>query len=232
MRRLLIAVTAMAVVVCASPASAQVRRPLVYRDTPHAGSWELGGGVVWTGGFTGPTSSAELTRNGQSSGGFDLFTAAGEMKGGVGAGATIAVFLSRSVAVEGGFRVSQPSVRYRLSGDAEEASDITAQENLTRYVFTGSLLVHLRRMSPGVSTVPFIAAGAGYVRDLHQGNELLETGTEFHGVVGLKYWFNTTASNRFGIRGEAGVSMTDGGFDFSDKSRLVPIASASLVYLF
>lgn len=232
MKRLFMAVTAAAVVVCASAASAQGRRPFVYRDTPHAGSWELGGGVVWTGGFSGPSSTAELTRNGQSSGGFDLFTAAGEVTGGVGAGATIAVFLSRRVAVQGGFRVAQPSVSYRLSGDAEDAASISAQEDLARYVFTGSLLIHLRQMSPGVSTVPFIAAGAGYVRDLHQGNELMETGTELHGVVGLKHWFNSTARRRFGIRGEAGVSRIDGGFDFRDKSRLVPIASASLIYLF
>jgi hypothetical protein len=223
---------AVAVVVCASAAGAQVRRPFVYRETPHAGSWEIGGGITWIGGFTGPTSTAELTRNGQSSGGFDLFTAEGELQGRPGARATLAVFLSRRVAVEGGFRFSQPVVSYRLSGDAEEAPDVTAHENLTRYLFTGSFVVHLRQMSPGVSAVPFVAAGAGYVRDLHQGNELMETGREFHGVVGLKYWFNSTAPRRLGIRAEAGVSMTDGGFDFSDKSRTVPIVAASLVYLF
>jgi hypothetical protein len=229
--RLAAAMAVAAVVVCASTASAQGRRPLVYRDTPHAGSWEIGGGVVWAGGFTGATSTAELTRNGEDSGGFDLFTAAGELKGRMGAGATLAFFVSSSVAVEGGFRFSQPVISYRLSADAEEAPDTTAQENLARYVFTGSLVVHLRRMSPGVSTVPFIAAGAGYIRDLHQGNELMETGQAFHGVVGLKYWFNA-APRRLGVRGEVGVSMTDGGFDFSDKSRVVPIAFASLVYLF
>ena len=232
MRRSAIAVMTIVVVVCATAVSAQTRRPFVYRDVPHAGSWEIGGGVIWTGGFTGPTSSAELTRNGETSGGFDLFTAAGEMKGGAGVNARLGVFVSRKVAIEGGFRFSQPTVNYRLSGDAEEAAETTATETLSRYVFTGSLLVHLRRMGPGVSMVPFIAGGAGYVRDLHDGNELMETGTEFHGVAGLKYWFNATAQRRFGIRGEAGVSMTDGGFDFSDKSRVVPIASASLVYLF
>lgn len=232
MRRPLIVVLTAALVVCASTVSAQGRGPFVYRDTPHAGSWEIGGGVVWTGGFTGPTSTAELTRNGESSGGFDLFTAAGDMKAGAGVNARLGIFVSRTIAVEGGFRFSQPTVSYALSGDAEDASDTDATESLSRYAFTGSLIVHLRRMSPGVSLVPFIGGGAGYVRDLHEGNELMETGTEFHGVAGLKYWFNSTAPRRFGIRGEAGVSMTDGGFDFSDKSRVVPIASASLIYLF
>ena len=228
----MIAVTTIAIVVWSSAVFGQTRKPAVYRETPHAGSWEIGGGLVWTGGFTGPTTTAELTRNGESSGGFDLFTAAGELEARPGVNARIAVFVSRSVAVEGGFRFSQPTVSYRLSGDAEEAAETTATENLSRYVFTGSLVVHLRRMSPGVSLVPFIAGGAGYIRDLHQGNELMETGTEFHGVAGLKYWFNTAAPRRFGIRGEAGVSMTDGAFDFSEKSRILPIVSASLVYLF
>jgi hypothetical protein len=221
-----------AVLLSASAASAQGRRPFVFRDTPHAGSLEMSGGIVWAGGFTGPTTTAELTRNGESSGGFDLFTAEAEMKGRAGAVGRIAVFASNRVAIEGGVRFTQPRVTYRLSGDAEEASDTSAEETLTRYVFTGSLLVHLRGMRPGVAAVPFLAFGAGYVRDLHQGNELLETGTEFHGLVGFKYWFNSTSPSRLGLRGEAGVSMTDGAFDFSDKSRVVPIVSASLVYLF
>jgi hypothetical protein len=231
-RRARIAVTAVAVVVCASAAAAQGRGPFVYRETPHTGSLEIGGGITWSGGVTGPTNTAELTRNGQSSGGFDLFTADGEMKGRAGVRGAVAVFLSNRIAVEGGFRFSQPAVTYRLSGDAEEAAAVTAQENLTRYLFTGSLVVHLRRMSSGVSAVPFIAAGAGYVRDLHQGNELMETGREFHGAVGLKYWFNSTAPQRLGVRGEAGLSMIDGAFDFAEKSRTVPVVAASLVYLF
>jgi hypothetical protein len=217
--------------VSASAASAQ-GRPFVYRDTPHAGSLEMSGGIIWIGGFTGGTSTAELTRNGELSGGFDLFTADAEMKARPGAVGRITVFLSNRVAIEGGVRFSQPMVTYRLSGDVEEASETTAEETLARYAFTGSLVVHLRGMGPGVSAVPFLAIGAGYLRDLHQGNELLETGTELHGLVGFKYWFNSTASSRFGLRGEAGLSRTDGGFDFSDKSRVVPIVSASLVYLF
>jgi hypothetical protein len=35
-----------------------------------------------------------------------------------------------------------------------------------------------------------------------------------------------------GVRGEAGLSMIDGAFDFAEKSRTVPVVAASLVYLF
>jgi hypothetical protein len=128
-------------------------------------------------------------------------------------------------------RYSRPRLLYRLSGDAEEAQTVTAEETLSRYVFTGSVVYHLRR-AIGRRFIPFVMGGAGYIRELHQGNELIETGTEFHALGGIKYWFGTTG-RRFGLRGQAGVSMTDGGFDFrEDGSRTLPIASASLVYLF
>ena len=34
------------------------------------------------------------------------------------------------------------------------------------------------------------------------------------------------------LRGEAGVSIRDGGFNLGDGSRTVPIAAASIIYLF
>jgi hypothetical protein len=216
--------------VTARGAAAQV---FAVRDTPRSGSWEAGGGVTWTEGFEGASRSAELTRNGESSGGFDLFTAAGRLGNGAGAGATLGYYLSPSVAVEAGFRYSKPRLSYRLTGDAEDAPAVTAEETLTRYVFTGSLVLHLRQLTFARRAVPFLAAGAGYIRDLHEGNELVETGTEYHVSGGIKYWFGAARRRRLGFRGEAGVSINDGGFDFrTDSSRVLPAASASLIYLF
>ncbi len=79
--------------------------------------------------------------------------------------------------------------------------------------------------------VPFVAGGAGYIRDLHEGSELVETGTEYHALAGLKWWFSDRP-RRLGVRGEAGLSIRDGGFDFREGRRTVPIASLSLAYLF
>ena len=202
------------------------------RDTPRAGSWEASGGVTWTDGFTGAERPAELTRNGETSGGFDLFTSEGEIANGAGVGARLGFYVSRSIAVEGGLRFSKPRLSYRLSGDAEEASPVTAEETLTRYVFTGSLVMHLRQATATRRLIPFLAAGAGYIRDLHEGAELVETGTEYHLGGGVKYWFGA-ARTRFGFRGDVGMSITDGGFDLrTDSSRTLPVASASLVVLF
>ena len=219
------------VVLLAVPAHARAQ-VFLGPDTPRAGSWEASGGVIWTNGFTGADRAAELTRNGESSGGFDLFTSEPEMANGAGAGARLGYYLSRSVSVEGGLRYSKPRLSYRLSGDAEEAVAVTAEETLTRYVFTGSLVMHFRQATATQRLIPFIAAGAGYIRDLHEGNELVETGTEYHVGGGVKYWF-AAARTKFGFRGDVGVSISDGGFDLrTHQSRTLPLASASLIVLF
>lgn len=220
-----------ALVVCFGTASVASAQRRFTREAPRSGSWEIGGGVTWTGAVDGPDRAAELTRNGSDSGGFDLFTASGRLENGAGAGATLAYYLTSALAIEGGFRYSKPRLTFRLSGDAEEAEPVTAEETLTRYVFSGSIVLHLRGMRIGRRTIPFIAAGAGHVRDLHENEQLIETGTQYHGVAGVKHWFGDGA-RRLGIRAEGGFAVTDGGVDFRDQSRTLPIAAASLVYLF
>ena len=53
-----------------------------------------------------------------------------------------------------------------------------ADETLTQYVIDGSRCG--TSALPARPCVPFVAGGAGYIRDLHEGNELVETGTEYH----------------------------------------------------
>jgi hypothetical protein len=218
----------MAILVVATAASAQV--PAV-PGSAAAGSWEIGGGVAWVGSFTGPSTVAELTRNGQLSGGLDLFTADSEVSNGAAFDASLALYVTRTIALEGGFRYSKPILSYDLAGDFENAAPVSAEETLARYVFTGSLVWHFRPLTVDSRFVPFVAGGGGYIRDLHQGNELVETGGEFHAVGGVKYWLGT-GRRKFGLRGEAGVSVVNGGFDFRDTSRTLPVVSASLLYLF
>ena len=210
---------------CSVNASAQpARRP------PRAPSFELGGAVTWVGNFSGPSRAAELTRNEQAAGGFDLFQFSGEVANGAGAGAWLGYHLTRMIALEAGLRFSKPELSYRLSGDAENAPDATATETLNRYVFTGSVVLHLRRVDVS-RFVPFVAAGGGHIRELHELNELVETGHEYHALGGVKYWLGNNR-RRLGLRAQAGVSVGNGGFDFREGSRTVPMAAAGLVYLF
>ncbi len=79
--------------------------------------------------------------------------------------------------------------------------------------------------------MPFVFGGAGYMRELHDRDALVEDGFEYHAGLGLKWWFNESRRG-FGIRGDVGVSIRDGAFDFEDGRRIVPVAGGSLIYRF
>jgi hypothetical protein len=226
------------VVVClvagAVAASAQARRPpQPPRPTPHSGTLEIGGGFAWGGGIDFGSSAASLVRNpGTGAGDFDLFDSDSRLDAGIGFRAWLGVYVSPSLALEGGVRLLRPTLATELSGDFEDAADTTASETVNQYTFDGSLVWHFTGARFGGGRgVPFVAGGAGYLRDLHQGNELVETGVEYHATAGVKYWFSAKP-RRAGVRGEAGVSVRDGGFDFGEGTKAVPIASVSIVYLF
>jgi len=195
---------------------------------PRPGSVEVSGGGLWTAGQNLPSSAALLTGN-PSTGNrsFELFSSEPSLESSVGGQGTVAVYVTRALAIEGGIQYSRPKLTVSLTDDFEDAPDITASTTITSYLFTGSLVYHF-----GTSTrrVPFVAGGAGHIRDVHSGNEVLETGMEFHGKAGMKFWFGPRRTA--GLRVEGGLSVRDGGFNYDDDRRVVPTVAASFLYLF
>lgn len=211
-------------------AAAQV---YVGRDVPHAGSVEVSGGGAWSRGYDLGTVSAQETRNtGTGTGPFVLFTAESRMKPAASVQGRVGVYLARSVSVEGAVLLARPQMSSRLSGDAEEAPAVTATESLTRVVGDGSLVLHLDGASfAGGNAVPFILGGAGYIRELHEKNEVVETGQEYHAGAGLHYWFGR-GKHRLGLRTDVGISRRSGGADGDGVTRTVPTAGVALAFLF
>jgi len=222
-------------VVFVLPASGQARpapRQAPAGPTPRAGSWEVGGGVAYVGGFDLGDAAAELTRNTGSSGSpFTLFVTSWEVGPAPGVEGRLAYYFSPRFAVEGRVRFAQPVLGIEASADTEGAPDVTAEETLDQYVFGGSALWHFARPSPRTRVVPFVFGGAAYLRELHEGQELVETGRDYQAGAGVKVWFGS-ARRRLGIRGDAGLAIRDGGVDPETNLRAVPIAGASLIYLF
>lgn len=215
-------------VVClvAQPARAQL---YVGRDVPHKGSIEVSGGVLWNQGFDMGSATAELTRNpGTGTGPYDLFTAATSVGAATGVQARVGVYLTRALSIEAGAQYSRPVLSTALANDVEQASDTVATETLARYVFDGSVLYHFRAKS---KAVPFVVAGGGYIRELHDGYGVVVTGNEIHAGAGLKYWL-TSGKHRFGLRVEAGGTSRSGGVDFKDTRRTLATVGAGLAYLF
>lgn len=225
-----LAAAAVTLALFARPAAAQI---WMGTPAPRAGSVELGGGVLWAQGYDLGGTPAELTRNPTTgSSPLRLFDSTSRLDAASGLVARLGVYLSRSVSLEGGFQYSKPVLGVRVSGDFEGADAATISESISRYVFDGAVVVHLVPLSfAGGRGMPFVTGGAGYVRELHEGNELVETGQQYHAGAGVKLWFGERR-RRFGIRGDVGFAVREGGSDFSDGRRTVPTAAASLIYLF
>ena len=220
-------------VACFSAAIVHVASAQTYvgGNAPRRGSLEISGGGAWSPGFDTGSGEAELTRSTQTDG-FDLFSFAGDVNGFPGAQVRLGFFVTSAISIEGGVRYAKPRLDFRLSGDAESAADETASETLSHYVFDGSVLFHLTGASFGGGRgLPFVSAGGGQIRELHEGNELVETGNEFHVTGGVKYWFGT-GRRRIGLRGEAGLSSRQKGFDSEEARRTLPLAMGGLTFLF
>jgi hypothetical protein len=211
-----------------SVAEAQV---YIGRDAPRRGMFELSGGGMFASGFELETLTAELSRSTPAET-FDLFTSEAKVTGFPGAFARMGFYLSDGVSIEGGVRYARPRLSVRLSGDAESAAETTAEETISHYLFEGSLVWHLRHLSfASGRAIPYLAGGAGYLRELHEGNQLVETGQEYHALGGLNYWLGSGA-RRFGLRIEGGVSARKKGFDPDDAVRPLPVVFGGLSYLF
>ena len=218
----------LAVVCVPVAAAAQV---YVGPQAPKRGSIEVGGGGTYVPGFDMGGSTADLTTSSPTAR-FDLFTTESKVGPIQGVHARVGYYLSRSLSLEASVRYAQPELSVELSSDAESAADETATEKASHYLFGGSLLYDFRQASfAGGRGVPFVSGGAAYLRELHEGNLLVETGVEYHATAGLKYWFGS-GDNRFGLRFEAGLSARENGFDNEDGRRTQPVVAAGLSYLF
>jgi hypothetical protein len=212
-----------------TPANAQV---WIGSDRPVRGSVELAAGVFAASGFDLGTRDAEETRNINSgTGPFALFGSESRVGGAPGAQARLGVYLSSAVSFEAGVHYARPVLSSEVSGDAEGAPDLTIDETLTRYVVDGSIVLHLTQWSfAGGRGVPFVSGGGGYLRELHENNELVETGSEYHAGGGLKLWLGR--AKRVGLRLDVAASSRRGGVDFGTGRRTVPSGGLSLAYLF
>jgi hypothetical protein len=130
--------------------------------------------------------------------------------------------VTRRIGVEGGVMLSHPDLRTSISADAEDTPPITIAERIDQYNIDVGVVVMLSELSLGGRTVPFVAAGAGYLRQLHEGQTVVEQGRAYHAGGGVKHWllsrdrgFITAA----GVRADARVYLMSKGISFEDRLR-------------
>jgi len=201
--------------------------PAVASGQPRRGSIEFAGGVVWTGGYSAGSAPANETRN--PSGGstpLTLFQTDSRVLGAIGLDARAGVYLSRRVLVEGLFELRRPVLRTHLSGDFESAASADADVTIASYLFGASLLYDLR----AGRAIPFVSGGAGYVREIPEGGDVL-TGTEVHAGGGLTYGL-TRGHRPLGARLEVQASERSRSVAFDQKRRILASVAAGLTWRF
>jgi hypothetical protein len=207
-----------AVVLLATAAPAAAQPP---------GRLEIGGGARWIGSTSfGDIAAGETTFGGGTR---DLFQSSTDLEQSIGAEVRIGVRLTAFLQVEGTVALNRMDLTTRVSGDVEGAADTTAAERVTQYAFEGGALLPLARWRRGRLT-PFAAGGAGYLRQVHEGKTLVDTGHSYYVGGGVKYLLTSGRTGKLkasGLRGDVRAVFSSTDIAPDDKLRAAPSVSGS-----
>jgi hypothetical protein len=202
------------------------------QDEILVGHLELSGGVGMVGGAALGSLDADL-RSPTADQPYRLFTTTSRIAPAPVFDVRVGVALSQRYAVEGHLAYGRPELRTELSSDAESAPPITAVEEVDQYVIDGGLVVHFGPLGAGVR--PFVTAGAGYVRELHEGRVVVEDGSVFYAGGGLKYGLMSRSDGLIkavGLRGDARLNVLSGGIQVEDGVRRHVAVSGGVFLVF
>ena len=215
--------------VSATPSRAQTaeQRPLKRIDV------EFGGGLL--GGASLGKDDANLRANAAEKRPYRVFSADSRFGSAPAMHARVAYALSRRFSVEGGAVFARPRIRTSVSADVEGAAPLAIDEQIDQYFFEGSLLILLEGLRLGQRTIPFAVAGGGYLRQLHEGQTVIEEGRVYHVGGGVKHWL--LARDRgfiraAGLRGDARLYLLAAGIAFHGNTRPRGAASGGVFITF
>lgn len=185
----------------AQPAPTPSKQAVTPRESRLRGRFELTVGAGWWGDSRLGRTTASIPGNGAPRGDdFILFTTDARIASAAAFEATLGYRLTPLISAEAGVGLGQPEVRTTVIGDVEVPETVTATDRLIQLSVEGALVVRLPRLTIARVT-PFVRGGAGYVRQLHEGRRVVDTGQVF--FVGAGMMYPLLARSRGAIRGVA-----------------------------
>jgi len=226
----ILACVAIAIAAGAPRASAQGQAPFLRTH-----GVELDAGALWLGSVDFGTSDATLTANQSARAPYTLFKTSSSLRPAAGVEGRLGFHLTRVLGVEAAFGYAQPSLETTVTADVEGARDTTAREQLSQFAVDVSGVAHLWTLQ-FKRAVPFVLAGAGYLREVHAGNLLEESGHTYHvgGGVKLPLVVRRGFVRALGLRLDARAVFRSGGADLeaSRPTRLSGAGGAGLLIEF
>jgi hypothetical protein len=205
----------------ASPASAQA-------VSPPASRFELGIGGLWMGTESfGTKAATETTSSGAAT---PLFNTSSDLSGAVGVEGRIGVRVFRSLVAEADGSYLKPQLRIATSGDTEGAAPVTATETVQQFTVGGDVLWYLPAAHRSPRIAPFLMAGAGYLRQLHEQGTLVGAGRYYQlggGASLLLVSRRRFHTNGVGLRLDFRALIRSKGIAFDGGSTTSPAAGVS-----
>jgi len=194
------------------------------------GRFEVAAGARWAGPVSmGAADATETTGNSMP---FRLFSSESSFASAIGLEGRIGVRVGRGLQLEGSATHATPTLRTRIHSDAEGIPDATLAETVNRWTIEAALVASLPRWRFGTRSVPFLSAGAGYLRELHEGAALVETGVIYQGGGGLNILLTQRTGDRrlksAGVRVGVRAAVRTGGGILDSPVRVSPIADVSI----
>jgi hypothetical protein len=146
------------------------------------GRYELTAGISWNGAASLGSLDASLTAPAGDR--YRLFSTTTEIAGAPAFDVRIGRRLTRLVQVELAATYSSPLLTTRISNDAEDGAATVASESLRQITVVGAAVIYLPRRR-AARALPFVTAGGGYLRQLHEGDVLAQTGSTYHVGAGV-----------------------------------------------
>jgi opacity protein-like surface antigen len=212
---------ALALVLVAAPAAAQTPAPRV----------EIAAGALWIGAIDfGAVDANESTSGG---GAFRLFASRSSLGRELALEGRFAVRLTDRLQVEGIGSYGRPRLITRVSLDAENAPALDVDEDTVRIAIEGAIVVSAARWRVGSRGVPFVTAGGGYLRQLHEGRTVVRTGQSYFAGAGIRYALAARMQSlvkTIGVRADGRLVVRAGGIALDDRVHLAPAVAASLYF--
>jgi hypothetical protein len=193
------------------------------------GRLEISVGAAVTSGLT--LSSGNASETTSSGGAFTLFSTSETIARAASGEMHLGFRLTRRLDAEGSVRFGKPQLRVAVTNDAENAAPITASERVEEATFSGGLVWYPGAFSDNSRVVPFVEAGAGYVRVLHEELTFVQAGRAYEAGAGAKFVLHRGGGvKRIGLRVDARALAREKGL-FATR-RVVPAVGASLFMRF
>jgi hypothetical protein len=196
---------------------------------PHA-VVELGGGVRLDGGTAVHEQTAEETG---PNGARTIFVTRTRLGASAAPDIKIGVGITDILGAEAAFAIGGATLSTEIRGDVEGVPDTTVKESIRRYLVEGGVTASLRRWRRP-NWLPFVSAGLTYLRELHEGRTLLETGHAVYAGGGARYLLPTLPGSRVtpGVRVDFRLALVSGGVAVDSGRRVVPTGGAVMFVRF